>query len=136
MVNRPASGKAGATTSLLRPLARKAAATSTRIWPRRVESIVLNRRRAFERADTASAVAFVACEMEEARLLVSIARTAPCSRAVDFSLDQRRMAFREKGRRAVGSAGQVVGDDPDEERCVLLHVVMIAERSESNIHMI
>ena len=55
---------------------------------------------------------------------------------VDFSLDQRRMAFREKGRRAVGSAGQVVGDDPDEERCVLLHVVMIAERSESNIHMI
>ena len=42
--------------------------------------------------------------------------------AVGISLDHGRMAFCEKGRRAVGCTGQVVGDYPDEERCVLLHV--------------
>ena len=54
--------------------------------------------------------------------MVSIEATAPLVQAVGLSRDQRRIAFREKGRRAVGSTRQVIRDYPDEERCGLLHV--------------
>ena len=121
-VSRPASGNAGATTSLLRPLARKAAAISARICPRRVEFDGFEQKAGIGEGRHGGPRSL--CRLQRCRTCGCWCRSKrwPLLQAGGFSRDQRRIAFREKGRRAVSGARQVIRDYSDEERWVLLHV--------------
>ena len=114
-------GKAGATTSSWRRLARNAADNSSRTWPRSVESMVLYKvpqsasaRAARPRLAGLGLAERAAAGVDRQHRRVGTRQAAPA--------DMRHAGPFHERAGAVGGAGQVVGDDADLFRGVFLRI--------------